>query len=86
MQKRESNYDILRVISAFAVVMLHVSGGMLAFNDMGVPTNLNLPLMLINHIVRFAVPCFFMLSGAFHLADKKNVDYRYFYFHKRSVK
>lgn len=31
--------------------------------------------MLINHVVRFAVPCFFMLSGAFLLADERNADF-----------
>lgn len=35
--------------------------------------------MLLSHIVRFAVPCFLMLSGAFILADERNADYKYFY-------
>ena len=81
---RESNYDLLRIISAFAVIMLHVSGGFLVCNEEGIPTDCSLPVMLINHIVRFAVPCFLMLSGAFLLADERNADYNFFY--KKSIR
>ncbi len=81
---REANYDLLRICSAFAVVMLHVSSGFLLYDVVSVPTNCNLPVMLINNTVRFAVPCFFMLSGAFILADERNADYRYFY--RKSIK
>lgn len=81
---RESNFDLLRIVSAFAVVMLHVSSGFLQTDEMKVPTNCHFPIMLLNHLVRFAVPCFFMLSGAFILADERNADYKYFY--KKSFK
>ena len=76
---RESNYDLLRIISAFAVIMLHVSGGVLMYDEAKVPINCHFGTMLINHIVRFAVPCFLMLSGAFLLADEKNANYKFFY-------
>lgn len=82
-KSREANFDLLRIISASAVVLLHISGSFLQCSD-AVPRNCTLPLMLINHIVRFAVPCFFMLSGAFVLDDERNVDYKYFY--KKSFK
>ena len=78
-KNREFSFDLLRIVSAFAVVMLHVSGGFLQIDDMKAPTNCHFPIMLLNHIVRFAVPCFFMLSGAFILADERNADYKYFY-------
>ena len=84
LKVRESNYDLLRIISAFAVIMLHVSGGFLVCNEEGIPTDCSLPVMLINHIVRFAVPCFLMLSGAFLLADERNADYNFFY--KKSIR
>ena len=76
---RESNFDLLRILSAFAVVMLHVSGNFLQVNEIGVPTNCNFPVMILNHIVRFAVPCYLMLSGAFILSDERNADYKYLY-------
>ena len=83
-QNRESNFDLLRILSAFAVVVLHVSGNFLRMNEIGAPTNCNYPVVVLNHIVRFAVPCFFMLSGAFILADERNADFKYFY--KKSFK
>lgn len=78
-KNRESNFDLLRILSAFAVIMLHVSGGFLQIDEMKVPTNCHFPIILLYHIVRFAVPCFFMLSGAFILAEERNADYKYFY-------
>ena len=80
---REANYDLLRIISAFAVVVIHISGSFLQYKE-AVPKNCTFPLMMLNHIVRFAVPCFLMLSGAFILADERNADYKYFY--KKSFK
>ena len=84
LQNRESNFDLLRILAAFAIVMLHVSANFLKINEIGAPTNCNYPIMILNHIVRFAVPCFFMLSGAFLLDDERNADHKYFY--KKSIK
>lgn len=81
---RESNFDLLRILSTFAVVMLHVSGRFLQTNEIGATTNCNFSVMIVNHIVRFAVPCFLMLSGAFILDDERNADYKFFY--KKSFK
>lgn len=82
-KQREPNYDLLRILSTFAVVMLHVSAGFMQVEET-VPLNCHFPIMVLNHIVRFAVPCFFMLSGAFILDDNRNSDYKYFY--KKSFK
>ena len=81
---RESNYDLLRIISAFAVVMIHVTGtyenalepGML-YNKLDV-SRLDW-IYLCVALPKFAVPCFVMLSGAFVLSDEKNCDYNFFY-------
>ena len=81
---RESNYDLLRSISTLAVVMLHISSSFFWYNEFLIPENCHLPIMFLNHIVRFAVPCFFMLSGAFLLDDERNADHKYFY--KKSIK
>lgn len=78
-KRREGNYDLLRVISTFMVVMLHTSGGFLKIDESGVPMNPSLSVMVFNTLTRFAVPCFFMLSGAFLLADERNADFSYFY-------
>lgn len=82
--KRESNFDLLRIISAVAVIVIHVSAtyygaltdkttfGYINFNNAFVTS-------LYNSLSRFAVPCFVMLSGAFLLGDERNADYKYFY-------
>ncbi len=82
--KRENNYDLLRIIATFAVIMLHVSAeyvnaltsetmyGKYDVTHIGV-------ICFYNVISRFAVPCFIMLSGAFILADERNGSYKYFY-------
>ena len=67
-----------------AIIVLHISGvwtsGMMASVARG-DAQLWYPQLacVVNSLVRFAVPCFLMLSGAFLLGNPKNVDYRCFY-------
>lgn len=89
---RECNYDLLRVISMIAVIMIHVSitwisGFSKYISDGGEINMLLYPIMacVYNTISRFAVPCFIMLSGAFVLDDDKTADYYNFY-HKKFMK
>lgn len=80
--RREGNYDLLRIVSTVAVIMIHVSvayigefetnGGKAYYSNMWHG-------YIYNTISRFAVPCFVMLSGAFVLSNEKNGDYGYFY-------
>lgn len=84
MKNRESNYDLLRVISALAVIMIHVTdfykNAIVDKSIFGsVYTRHIATTMIYVAIPRFAVPCFVMLSGAFILADDRNKDYKYFY-------
>ena len=81
---RESNYDLLRIISAIAVITIHVSshyiGGIVSPDNFGdFYLEHILTTCAYNVLSRFAVPCFIMLSGAFILADDRNADYQYFY-------
>lgn len=77
IKSRQSNFDLLRIISTLTVVAFHVSKSVA--ND----TNISLVgfniCSLINIITRFSVPCFVMLSGAFILNNERNVDYKHFY-------
>lgn len=87
--KRESNYDLLRIISAIAVIVIHVSATYVnAFTNKEFFGYINFDhafvSCLYNALSRFAVPCFIMLSGAFLLNDDRNADYKYFY--KKSFK
>ena len=80
---RESNYDLLRILSCVAVIILHISSSYIAeaaSSTGGFRYTGNLFVTYIfDTITRFAVPCFVMMSGAFLLADKRNADVRYFY-------
>lgn len=84
--KRESNYDLLRVIAMLGVIVTHVSATWISgFSKYvaggGEVSNLMNPIAacFYNVLLRFVVPCFIMLSGAFIMADNRNVYYRRFY-------
>lgn len=86
---REYNYDLLRVVSMIAVIMIHISGSWvsgfteLVSNGKNIEQSIT-PLIscIYNSISRFAVPCFIMLSGAFILDDSRTTDYHNFYHNK----
>ena len=83
MKKRESNYDLLRIVCTIAVIAIHVCASYITSYGF---QNKNYVFItyLIDALGRFAVPCFLMLSGAFLLADEENRNYKYFY--KKSFK
>lgn len=86
---RESNFDILRVISAIAVIVIHITAiyrsALISGDSFGnYHTDSLLAILLYDTLTRFAVPCFMMLSGAFLLADDRNMNFKYFY--KKSLK
>ena len=77
---RESNFDLLRILCAFAVIAIHVSAQFVVAmtadpNYAGLEFESVLNSTLWNVLSRFAVPCFVMLSGAFILANNKNADF-----------
>lgn len=83
--KRETNYDLLRVFSMLAVILIHVSadyvGGYIQlFANVEISGGVT-PVFasIYNTISRFAVPCFIMLTGAFALDSKKTENYKGFY-------
>ncbi len=82
--KRENNYDLLRIICAISVIVIHVSNKYLKAytnsNIFGEVYNRGIIVScMYNVLTRFAVPCFFMLSGAFLLSNNKNKNYKAFY-------
>ena len=87
--RREDNYDLLRIISTIAVIVIHITGVYISSYTDGeffgeLYQSHTLVILLYSTLVSFAVPCFIMLSGAFVLADDRNEDYAYFY--KKSLK
>lgn len=76
MGRRERNtaYDVLRIVSAFSIVMLHVSGAFITDNPVG-STGFRIANFL-NSINRFGVPIFVMLSGAIFLSESRQTSVR----------
>lgn len=75
-KKRNNEYDLLRIISCIAVIMIHVSA---TFRGAVTSAEGILITQIFNTISRFAVPCFIMLAGAFALDNDRNMDYRRYY-------
>lgn len=75
MPSRESNFDLLRIFAAIAVIFLHAG---LDFENPANGTEI-LVKNFFDFTFLFAVPIFFMLSGAFILDNDKNSHYREFY-------
>lgn len=85
-EKRECNYDLLKVVSMVAVIMIHISATWIEeltryVADGGKISELVNPVMacIYNSISRFAVPSFIMVSGAFVLDSSRTLNYREFY-------
>lgn len=57
--------DLLRGISCFTVVLLHCTCNR--------PEDLGFPNLAINSLTAFAVPCFYMLSGAYLLQKPQSI-------------
>ena len=74
---RQNNFDLLRIIATFAVILIHV--------NVYISGQKNISLIdyntqsFINVITRFSVPCFVMMSGAFILSNRDNSEYKRFY-------
>lgn len=75
---RYNNYDLLRIVSTFAVILIHVNAFYIS-KMTDYTSNLYWIQSAINIVTRFSVPCFVMLSGAFLLSNPKNKDYKTFY-------
>ena len=89
--QREANFDLLRILSMIAVIVIHVSGrytnadAMYSMDIVGeISRNHALFNVMVNVLSRFAVPCFLMLSGAFLLGNPHNANIKEFY--RKSMK
>ncbi len=83
-KNRKNSLDLLRIIAAFSVVIIHVNA--YYFRDRSnepVLDYLYITESFLNIVTRFSVPVFVMLSGAFLLQETKNKEFKYFY--KKSI-
>jgi surface polysaccharide O-acyltransferase-like enzyme len=80
VKNRENGLDLLRILSALAVILIHVNA--LYFRARSNLNCIDATLhveSIINIVTRFCVPSFVMISGAFVLNNQKNADIRAFY-------
>lgn len=73
--KRLYYIDILNILSCFAVVVLHCSGGVFYYQK----TRLWFIYMFLQTVAHFAVPVFFMITGANLLDYRKKYDTKTFF-------
>ncbi len=69
-KKRLIYPDVLRIISIFAVIVLHAVGEL--WGLIPIQSKSWIALTIIDSLFRFAVPVFVMVSGAFMLSPEKN--------------
>ncbi len=67
--KRILKYDVLRVVSCFAIILLHISASYWSVVDINGEEFI--VMTIYNSLTRFAVPVFFMLSGLFLVSPEK---------------
>lgn len=80
MNRAMNSYDYLRVVTAFFVVLLHVSANnAVLYNELTVSEWM--AGNVYNSSSRWTVPVFFMLSGAFLLDPKRVETIGFFYIH-----
>lgn len=77
---RNNSLDLLRIVSCFTVILLHIN--FYYFQNIYMDASSSKIFLVehfINIVTRFSVPCFIMISGAFNLKRKENVNFLYFY-------
>lgn len=74
-EARSYNLDVLRIIAAFMVVMIHVSGYFLIKTDLTLFDTYF--VSVFSSLVRSAVPLFFMISGVVFLNPTKDFTVKY---------
>lgn len=85
---RLNNYDLLRILCAIGVILIHVTGTYIGNTreliDQNKEINYTLIEAFFDCIGRFAVPVFLMITGVFTLNNPENKNFSYFY--KKSLK
>lgn len=75
--RRDAATDILKIIACFGVIIIHISGQGVTEFDVG--TAPWYACTLWDSLVRFAVPVFFMCTGALMLSPQKELPLRKLY-------
>lgn len=77
---RKTSIDILRIISAIAVVIIHVVSAPIASSNIAVEATLTHNMEMIHTLMNWSVPVFFMITG-YCLTKKRECTYKYCFSH-----
>ena len=78
--ERKYSIDILRIMSAIAVIIIHVVSAPVANSTVEIDVSLKMNLNLIHSLMNWSVPVFFMITG-YCLLNKKECTYEYCFSH-----
>lgn len=78
--ERKYSIDLLRVISAIAVIIIHIVSAPVVNSPIEVDAALKTNLGLVHTLMNWSVPVFFMMTG-FCLMKKKECTYKYCFAH-----
>lgn len=78
--ERKHSIDLLRIISALAVVLIHIVSTPVAGGPVGIAPSLWRNLQTVHVAMNWAVPVFFMITG-YCLLKKPNLTYQYIFKH-----
>lgn len=79
LPSKQASITILRIISTFAVIWLHVNGTVWGNQDLFNITEFQNIFYAINYYIMYwAVPCFIMITGSLHLS-KTDLPLKKFY-------
>ena len=74
--ERKHSIDLLRVLSAFAIIVIHIVSAPVTNSNVEVDAGLVAVLEVIHSLMNWAVPVFFMVTG-YCLLKKSEVTYKY---------
>lgn len=77
---RKYSIDLLRVMSAIAVIIIHAVTAPVANSASAVAPSLHNTLNTLHNLMRWAIPVFFMISG-YCLFSKQECTYKYCFSH-----
>jgi len=80
MSKREHSIDVLRIISAFAVVVIHAVSAPVSNYSGALSETVSANLNTIHALMKWSVPVFFMITG-YCLSKKDACTYDYCFSH-----
>lgn len=78
--ERKYSIDLLRVLSAIAVIIIHTVSSPVSNSSVEIPTSLIPNLNMIHNLMNWSVPVFFMITG-YCLLRKENCSYKYCFSH-----